>query len=62
LPPQVETVDRIELRPAGTIPVTGRDIDVLWTLAVNLAILWALGLATNGAGAFIHLLLAVIWS
>lgn len=32
---------------------------MLWTIAVILVVLWALGLATHVMGAFIHLLLVI---
>lgn len=37
----------------------GKDIRMLWTIAVILVVLWLLGFAVHVAGAFIHLLLVI---
>ena len=37
----------------------GSLVNILWTIAVILIVLWLLGLLLNIAGAFIHILLVI---
>ena len=49
-------MERLTRRVARRI---GKDVRMLWAIAVILVVLWLLGFAVHVAGAFIHLLLVI---